>query len=152
MRSVCHSLLPLVLFAADLSAQACLSLSPPSPSGDRTITLDVSLHTPPKSRPAAIQWTLSTSSSSVTSITADDGPELSSGRKVVICTGPAAAYRCIIVGANAEPVPNGIVARITLGLAPGTPAPKITLGVSMAASTDGHLVPIAECSPLNQKE
>jgi hypothetical protein len=151
MHSVFHSLL-LVLFAADLSAQTCLSLSSPSVSGDRTVTLDISLHASPKSRPAAIQWTLSTSSSSVTSITADDGPELPSGRKAVICAGPAAAYRCIIVGANAEPVPDGIVARITLGLAPGTPAPKITLGGSMAASTDGHLIPIAECSPLNRKE
>jgi hypothetical protein len=152
MRSVFHSLLPLVLFVAGLRAQACLSLSPPSASADRTVTLEISLHAPPNSRPAAIQWTLSTPSSGVISITVDDGPGLSSAMKSAMCSGRATAYRCIIVGANAEAVPNGMVARITLVLAPGSPAAKVTLGNAMAAAADGHLIPVAECSTLKEKE
>jgi hypothetical protein len=147
-----YRLMPLAFLAADLSAQACLSLSPPSISGDQTVILELSLNSPPKARPVAIQWTLSTSSSGVISVAADEGPSLPSGRKAAICVGTAAAYRCIVAGANAEPVRDGLIARITVNLAPGTATPKITLRDSMAVSADGHRIPVTECSPSNRKE
>jgi hypothetical protein len=153
MRSVVYKISALLLFfAAGLGAQACLSLSPPVVSGDRTATLELSLHTAAKSRPAALQWTLSMPASAVTNVSVDDGPGLSSVRKVAICSGPVAAYRCMIVGANDEPVANGVVARITVNLVRGTVTPSITLRDSMAASTDGRLIPIPECSPPDRKE
>jgi hypothetical protein len=103
---------------------------------------DLSLYSPQQAAPASVQWTFQYSSSSISSLTVDDGPTLTAAGKSAMCAGDAAAYNCLAVGLNAKTINNGILARVTAVLAPSATTPIIHMTNPRAASASGNLIPI----------
>jgi len=128
-----------LFITTNLHAQTCLTLSSAKVAPGKTASLDLSLISLSGMRPAAVQWTLQYSS--VSGITVDDGPVLASAEKTVICAGDAPAYRCLIVGANPNVIANGVVARVTVALTPGTRTATILVSNSLGASSGGEVIP-----------
>lgn len=158
------NLLPGLLFfswAAVLNAQSCLVLAPPSFGGDGTASLALSIYSPQGKGPSAVQWSLQYSSSSVLSLTVTDGPALTAVSKTAMCAGDGAAYNCMAAGLNATRIANGVIAKLTAVLVPGSLAVPITLSATQGASPEGYLITVlpkvlpdrsvvlpAQCRPL----
>jgi len=92
--------------------------------------------------PASLQWTFRYPSASVSLLTADDGPALISAGKTAVCSGDAAAYKCLTVGANTGTIHNGVIARLTAVLAPGSTKAPIQIESPLGASAAGFLIPV----------
>ncbi len=136
----CGGLIP--IWPGALNAQTCLVLSPATITADGSALLDLSLFMPPGAAPAAVQWTFQYPSTSISSLTVDDGPMLTSAGKTAICSGSAAAYHCLAVGLNTKSIGNGVIAKVTAVLAPGASTPAIVITDSFGASTSGKAIPI----------
>jgi hypothetical protein len=117
-------------------------LSSPTIAANGTASLDLSLYSARGTEPAAVQWTFQYSSSSIQTLTVDDGPALTSVGKTAMCSGDAAAYNCLAVGTNTKPISNGIIAKLTAVLAPGATAATIAIKSPLAASAAGYLIPV----------
>ncbi len=100
--------LPVSLFA-----QTSLVLSKPQIKPAETASFELSLYSPPEVSPAAIQWTFTYAPAEIKSITVDDGPVLESTAKTILCAGTASAYKCLVVGADAKTIGNGVIAKVT---------------------------------------
>ncbi len=120
-----------------------LALSSATADSHGTATLELSLRSS-DDQPVALQWTFQCSRSEISSISIDDGPILESSGKTVLCTGDAAAYKCLVVGANAKPIPNGVVAKVTVTLVSGIRRTTIRLRDALGTSASGKEIPIAE--------
>jgi hypothetical protein len=125
-----------------LNAQTCLTLSPGRVKPGNTALLDLSLNTVSGEHPVAIQWTFQYPPASIGSVTVDDGPALKSTGKTVFCAGNAAAYRCLIAGANPNEIPDGVVARVTAKFTSSTRTATISIDHPLAASADGYPLPV----------
>lgn len=110
---------------------------------DGTASIDLSLYSSSGEPPAALQWTLRYSTSTISSLTVDDGPMLTSAAKTAICAGDAAAYRCLAVGANTMTIANGVIAKVIAVLAPGASTATMRISESLGASATGYLIPIS---------
>jgi hypothetical protein len=130
------------LWTSGLNAQTCLVLSPATIAADGVASLDLSLYSSPGTALAAVQWTFRYPSSSIGSLTVDDGPMLTSAGKTAICAGDATAYTCLAVGASTKTIGNGIIARVTAVLVPGAGSAAVALTDSLGASSAGNLIPI----------
>ena len=135
--------LSLLLGINGLNAQTCLVLSPATIAADGTASMDLSLYSSSVEPPAAIQWTFRYPASSISSLTVDDGPMLTSAEKTAICAGDAAAYKCLAVGANAKTITNGVIAKVTAVLAPGASTATIQITNTLGASAAGYVIPIS---------
>ena len=135
--------LPIILCTTGLTAQTCLVLSPTAVTADRTALLDLSLYSLHGPAPAAVQWTFQYPSSSISNLTVDDGPSLTSVGKTVVCAGNAEAYNCLAVGLNSKTIADGVIAKVTAVLAPGVTAATIQITNPHASSAAGSdLIPI----------
>ena len=131
-----------------LNAEACLMVSRPTITPEGTALLDLWLYSSPKEAPAALQWTFQYPPSSITSLTVDDGPSLTSAGKTTICAGSAAAYNCLVMGANANTIANGVIAKLTAILPPGASGPTVQINNLIGVSAEGYFLPIkvsADC-------
>ena len=134
---------PIVLWASGVAnAQTCIVLSPPTSAANGAASLDLSLYSARGKEPATLQWTLQYPSSSMQTLTVDDGPALISAGKTMICSGDAAAYNCLAVGTNTKTIGNGIIAKLTAVLAPGVNTPTILIQSGLGASSAGFLIPV----------
>jgi len=134
--------LPIVLCAGGLNGQTCLMLSRAAITSEGTALLDLYLFSPPNAAPAALQWTFQYPPSGITSLTVEDGAELTSAGKTAICAGDKTTYNCLAVGTNTNTIANGIVAKLKVMLAPGTARPDIRIQNTQAASSSGYFIPI----------
>jgi len=138
--------LPLVLWTGGLNAQTCLMLSPAAFTQRGTVVMDLTLYSARGAEPAAIQWTFQ-APSSITSLTVDDGPTLTSAGKTAICSGEASAYRCMAVGASAKTIANGVIAKLTAAFGFDGAIPTINIVDAIGASASGRPVPILANKP-----
>ena len=119
-----------------------LALSSAAAEAGSAVTLELTLHSS-GARPVALQWTFQYSSSDISTIGVDDGPMITSTGKTVMCTGGAAAYKCLVVGGNANSIANGVVAKVTAVLAPGIKETTIALREALGTSANGTGIPIS---------
>jgi hypothetical protein len=137
----CVAVLPFVL--RGLSAQtASLTLSSATAEVGGAATLDLSLHSS-VAQPVALQWTFHYPSSDISNIAVDDGPMITSAGKTVLCAGDTSAYKCLVVGANAKAIANGVVAKVTATLTPGVKKTTIALSETLGTSANGDEIPIS---------
>jgi hypothetical protein len=133
----------ILLGMGGLNAQNCLVLSPPVISPDGIATMHLSLQSSSGEPPAAVQWTLQDPASSVSSITVDQGPMLTSAGKAAICAGDPSAYKCLAAGRNTKSIPNGVIATVTAVLAPGATTAAIQIIDPLGASAAGYPISIS---------
>ena len=129
----------LVLSTSASSGQTpSLALSSASAVAGGTVSLNLTLTSPAGSNPDGLQWTFSYPSASVTNFSVTPGAVLTSAGKTVSCAGSANSYICLTNGMNPNTIPDGIVAVVTVTLAPS--AGSISIGVSgaLGASVAGY--------------
>ena len=142
-RSKSTPCLPLLAFLIHgLNAQTCLSLSTTAAAPGGTASLDLSLNSSSE-MPASLQWTFQSPSSSISSLTVDNGPATTAAGKTVICTGNTTAYTCLVVGANAKTIANGVIAKVTASLSPDVTTAVIRISNPLGASAAGYFIPIS---------
>src|SRR5690242_17791643 len=95
--------------------------------------LPLVLTSPAGSEPAAIQWTLNYSPSSVASISATAGAAATAASKSISCAPVSGAYSCLLYGMNNTVIANGTVAVVNVTLAAG--ATSAAIGVTGAAGS-----------------
>jgi hypothetical protein len=134
--------LPIILWTGGLTAQTCLVLSPATITPDGTALLDLTLYSFPRTAPSVVQWTFSYPSSSISSLTVDDGPTLTSVGKTAVCAGTANSYGCLALGLNRNAIANGVIAKVTALLAPGATRATIQLTNTLGGSAAGNPIPI----------
>ncbi len=141
--------LPAILCCSGLYAQTCLVLSPAAVSADGTAVFDLALHSPRGKALAAIQWTFQYTASNVGSLAVEDGPALKTSLKTAICAGNTGVYNCVAAGLNRRVIVNGVIARVTAVLAPGSTTAALQITNSNAASAGGSPIPVvASVQPL----
>jgi hypothetical protein len=138
----------LVLLVHGGNAQTCLSVSTAAIAPGDTADLEISLTSPPETPLAALQWTFDYPSSAIRSLTVTDGAAAKAAGKTVICSGSATANTCLVVGANANTIGNGVVAKLTVALAPDVTIAVIAFRNSFGASPAGGFIPVASQSGL----
>lgn len=141
-RSLQIALIALLAAHGAAFGQIALGLSSASAAPGSTVTLNVSLSSAAGSAPAGLQWTFTYSDALVATVSAQAGPAAVSAGKSISCSGAPGAYQCLIWGMNTSPIPNGVVATITLGVsgaASGTAA--LQLDSAVGASAAGSSVP-----------
>jgi hypothetical protein len=126
----------------NIQAQPCLMLSRPVVTADGLAQIDLRLSSTSNAAASTIQWTLQFSSANIATLTIQDGSALVAAGKTAICRQDAASSQCLAVGANANPIANGIIARITAVLAPGIAIPSLQVTNPLAASPEGYPLPV----------
>jgi hypothetical protein len=143
--------LSMIVWVSGLSAQTCLVLSPATINSDATASWSLSLYSAPGAEPAAIQWIFQYPPASVSRLTLDDGAALTAAGKTTICAGDASAHNCLAVGANTKTIGNGVIAKVTAVLTPGTTSASILVKNVLGASPAGHPIPISSSDPAGCK-
>jgi hypothetical protein len=132
-----------LLLAAALYAQPpSLALSRVTAAPDGTAVLELSYTSVPESPVAALQWTFQYPADAVTGITVEDGPAVTGTGKTVICLSDAVVCKCLALGANADTIPDGVVAKVAFLLTPGTKEAVILVSNTLGASQEGQPVPV----------
>jgi uncharacterized protein (TIGR03437 family) len=133
----------LFLFLSSLgfSQDAVLSLASASGAPGSSISLDLTL-TSSQSSIASAQWTLNYWPVDVAAVSVVAGPSAASAGKSLYCAGGAGAIKCILAGLTIGVLGDGVVARVTVKLAPATPDAVSTIGVTgtLGASPEGETV------------
>lgn len=132
--------LPILLWTSTIQGQTCMVLSRPvlTPSG--TMTFDLSLRSAPGGKPAALQWSFQFSSSNIAALTVEDGPALAPSRKSTFCAGNPGSFNCLAAGRNSAPIGDGIVAKVTATLAPGSDSANLAIASPWGASPAGFFI------------
>lgn len=108
---------------------------------DRTAALDLSMQS--SGAPAAsLQWSFEYDASSGVDIVVEDGPAAIAVQKNVVCAPNPGGCTCLALGLNATIIPDGIIAKVTVALAPARAA-TILVTNALAASADGAAIPLA---------
>src|SRR5690242_506430 len=119
-RSILISL-PILLSADTVMGQSRLALASGNAPASAA-TLPLLLTSAPTNQPAAIHWTFSYPGSAVSSLAVSPGPALQQAGKGLDCTGFGGSYTCIASGLNTNPIPDGVVAMVSVTLAGAAPA------------------------------
>jgi Concanavalin A-like lectin/glucanases superfamily/Bacterial Ig domain len=124
--------------AGVLCAQSSLTLSSATTTTGGTVPLNLSLSSPAGGEPAALQWTLTYTTGSVTSVSVAVGASATAAGKSISCAGGAAGYICTAFGLNSNTIANGVVAVVTVTL--NASANTVSIGVNSAigASPAGY--------------
>ena len=112
-----------------------------------SVTVHLTLASPPGSEPAAVQWTLSLPPlniylGSTYSINVAEGPVITAAGKSIRCTTNYGAATCIANGTNRNPIRNGLLASVTVRLASGVPPASIALQQIVGVDPTGTEIPI----------
>jgi len=108
-----------------------------------SVTLNLSLTSPAGGEPAGIQWTLTYAPSNVVSITASAGASATAASKSISCNAGTGSYACLIAGPNSTAIQNGVVAVVTVTLAPGVTGVAVEVTNTLGASPNGTALPIS---------
>ena len=142
----------IVVVAIDSTAgqTASLSLSSGSGAPGATVTLNVSLATN-GTLPAAVQWDLLYSTSDLSpgagTFYATGAAATLAGKQATCGTPTSGDIRCVVAGFNSTAIANGVLATVTLQIAPTTTSTSTQVTLSNLLASDGsstpQLVPIA---------
>lgn len=123
-----------LVFACSVSAQTLsLGLSSASASAGASVSLNLSLNAPAGSEPAGLQWTVNVPPQ-ILSTAAVIGPAAAAAGKSLTCN----LATCLITGMNRNVIANGVVAVITMAVAPSASGNLgAQLSGAVAATVDG---------------
>jgi len=119
-----------------------LSLASGVASPDGAVSLNLSLSSGQGTPPAGLQWTMAYSPADIVSISAAAGPAAAAAGKSLSCAGTSGSYTCLLAGLNANTIPDGVAAIVTLTISPGTAATTIGVAGALGASTGGSAIAI----------
>lgn len=127
-----------------LSGQVSLALSSGSANLSGTVSLDLNVASTPGNEPAGVEWTLAYPAGDIVAIDVAAGSALSVAGKSIYCNGRIGTIICLGVGLNANPIPNGVAAVVTLSLAPATASSilPISIGGTVAVLGNGASIPV----------
>jgi chitodextrinase len=91
-----------------------------------SISLNLSLSA---STASALQWTLSYAAANVTSVSVAAGPVLTAAGKTIQCRTTTGSTLCLASGMNSTVIANGVVAVVTVTLAPATSSASVPISV-----------------------
>src|SRR5579872_4225846 len=120
-----------------------LVLASGTAAANGTVSLNLTLTSPPGSEPAAIQWTLTFPPANVASISAVAGTSPTNAGKTISCNPGTGAYTCLISGMNANIISNGVVAVVNVTMAAGVTSTTIGLSNTLGASVSGSSTTIS---------
>jgi len=134
-------LLFLLLSSAGFSQNAVLGLPSVSGAPGSSISLDLTLSSS-QNAIASAQWTLKYWPVDVAGLNVVAGP--AAAGKSLYCASGTGTVKCILAGLTSGVLADGVVARVTASLAPGTPNAVSTIGVTgaLGASQQGATIPI----------
>jgi hypothetical protein len=131
--------LPALLWAGTLAAQTCIIASPPKLQADNTASIDLWLYSS-TTRPSALEWVVRVDDSLATRVVVNNGPALTAAGKTVLCMNVGDGLRCLAVGANSNPIANGVIAKISATPAAGFSSAAVQVADALAATPEGHLL------------
>jgi len=120
-----------------------IALSTGATSSGNTASLNLTLTSPTGNEPAAVQWTLTYSTSDVTAISAAAGSAATAAGKSVSCNGGSGTYTCIAFGSNATIISNGTLAVINVTLASTVTSTSIGVTSGLGASAAGSSITVS---------
>ncbi len=107
-----------------------------------TVSLNLSLSSTGGVPPAGLEWTLVYSPSNIVSISALPGTSATNSSKGLACAPSPGSYLCVVTGINPNTIPAGVVAVVTVTVAPGTTGTSIGVANAIGASLAGNAIPI----------
>jgi len=133
-----------VLFGQGLPGQVSLALSSGSANLSGTVSLNLNITSTPGNEPAGVEWTLAYPAGDVVPTDVAAGSALIAAGKSISCNGRIGTITCLGVGFNANPIPDGVVAVVTLSLAPATASAllPIFIGNTTAVLGNGAAIPV----------
>lgn len=138
-----RALLFLALSSVGFAENAELRLASASGAPGSSVSLDLTL-TSSQNGIASAQWTLNYWPVDVAAVSVVAGPAATSAGKSLYCAEGDGALKCILAGLSVGVLADGVVARVTVQLAPTTPDAVSAIGVTgtLGASPAGVAVPI----------
>jgi hypothetical protein len=118
-------------------------LSPVARGANGTASADLSLYSKEGTEPVAVEWTLHFPLSSISSVAVEDGPALKPAGKIVLCAGRPGISKCLVTGTNNKTIENGIIARLSIVVAPGSSKGGVQIKNSLAVSAAGREIPVS---------
>src|ERR1051325_6879443 len=119
-----------------LAQPGILALSSGSTTQGGTVSLNLSF-TSSGSQPAGLEWTIVYTASNIVSISATAGPAATAAGKSISCAGASGSYVCLASGINTNAIANGIVATVSVTLAPATTSTSLGLTNTLGATAGG---------------
>jgi hypothetical protein len=137
--------LPIVLvFSSPARCQiAALTLGAGSDIPGATVAIGITLSTNTLAPLAGLQWTVSYPPTQVSGITVIDGAAATAAGKTVSCSGGPGVYRCIVAGANQNLISTGVVALLSIQIAPAAAPGSFPLELSGLLGTSELGTPVA---------
>jgi cohesin domain-containing protein len=134
--------LALVACCGAFAQGVALSLASGSGSPGAAVTLNLSLNATGGNQPAALQWTLTYSSTDFSFINVAAGPVATAAGKSLSCNNAVGSSTCVVWGLNSTAIANGVVAAVTLTLSGSTSnvSSSIQLLNGVAAAPDGTAI------------
>jgi uncharacterized protein (TIGR03437 family) len=119
-----------------------LTVSSAAGEAGSSVTLGISSASTPDLQPAGLQWTLRFAPADFTSIEVAAGPAAAAARKDIYCVSGIDFCRCLLAGANSDPIPDGVIATATLHIGATTAhSSTVRLDDVIAVSSAGSGVP-----------
>jgi hypothetical protein len=115
---------------------ATLNLSSGTATRGGGISLNLDLTTTSGLMPSAMQWTLGYSATDISSISVNAGPAATAAGKSLLCNPSAGFIVCIIYGTNSNPMANGTVGVVNLGISPTTSNTSTVIAVFNPMESD----------------
>lgn len=110
-----------------------LDLSHGSAVQGGSVSLTLALRTSAGHAPASLQWTLSYSTSDIASLSITAGPALTAAGKWLNCRSNAGLARCLATSMDASPIEGGVIAVVTVTLAPTASGSTVLVSIGDAA-------------------
>ena len=122
--------------------QSTLTLSSATAPYGGTASLTLSLASTAGNQPAALQWTLSYPSASTSTLLVNASPAVVAAGKSITCNAVSGGYACIAFGMNANAIPDGAVATVSVGLGSATVPVAVNLSGGVGATPTGDVIPV----------
>src|SRR6266571_7584120 len=128
------------LIGGSAYSQTGLSLASGTAVQGSSVSLNLSLSA---STASALEWTLFYPAANVTSVSVAAGPALPAGKTIQCGTGTGATV-CLASGMNSTMIANGVVAVVTVTLAPTSSASvPISVGSTIGSLANGSAVAVS---------
>jgi hypothetical protein len=125
-----------------LPATASLMLSPATGVAQGGTAVMPLTFRPGATQPAGLQWTFSYAAADVAAIAVAPGPAAIAAAKTLTCAGSGGSYICLATGINTNTIAGGVVAVLTVTLAPSASASGIGVVNTMGATLAGDAYPV----------
>ena len=87
-------------------------------------------------QPSGLEWTMNYSTSGITGLEVAVAGTAASANKTVACTPGSGTVTCILYGMNETVIPDGVVAQVSVSLAPTATAANTVIQFTNAAASD----------------